>query len=110
MKSFATKVETGKPSKTVIAEVLATITTPLADAGYKLAGQGDANLVYNRTYRPWFVWVAVIIFFPIGLLALLYTETANITVSTTESDGRTTVHVSGRGGSEVRGAFERMQF
>lgn len=110
MKTFATVKTSVKPTPTLMPEVIGGLTPPLASSGYKLATQTDTSLSFTRDYRPWFIWLLIVGLFPIGLLFLLYKETAAITVVFQPTDnGGTAVHVNGTGEKAVERAFEQMQ-
>jgi hypothetical protein len=72
--------------------------------GYQVTSAGGNTLILSRRFTPtWAVIVAVIgiLFFLIGLLALLVKETETLTVTLTESDGKTRVSISGVATSEM---------
>lgn len=109
MEEFSIVRESPKPPDALLPEVVTGLGPPLASAGYKLQTQSERLLTYARDYRPWFVWVGVVLIFPIGLLFLLYKETATLTVVLEEVGAGTRVQVTGTGEKGVRQAFEQMQ-
>ncbi|HWJ49871.1 MAG TPA: zinc ribbon domain-containing protein [Solirubrobacteraceae bacterium] len=65
---------------------------------YVVSAPGPGSIVLTRQYRPtWTIIVAVIgfLFFLIGLLALLVKNTEALTLTLSESDGGTTVTITG---------------
>src|SRR4051794_13939005 len=80
MDTFTHDVRTSKPPRDVLTEALAALTGPLSRHRYLLTTQSESGLTFARKYRPWWVWVLMVVTFPIGLLWLLITETATITV------------------------------
>lgn len=63
-------------------------------------------LVFRSVTRPWWVWLACVAFFPIGLLALMVrTETRIVLTLTRLEDGRTQLDVRGQATRPVRRAF-----
>lgn len=109
MEQFTHELESEKPPNAVLTEVLSGLPGPLASAGYRLQTESERALTFARTYRPWFVWVGVVLLFPLGLLFLLYKETATISVVFEPKGGGTLIRVSGEGEAGVRRAFEGME-
>ena len=60
MQVFTREIDTEKPPRSVLPELLAGLTQPLNRHGYKLQTQSEAALTYDRKYRPWYVWVLVV--------------------------------------------------
>jgi hypothetical protein len=73
------------------------------------APQSDAAITYSWTYRRWYVWVLVVILFPIGLLFLFVKDKAPITITLEPRNGGTRVRVRGEGPEKVQPAFESME-
>jgi len=109
VKTFTRELDTEKPPSEVLSEALTALTGPLASAGYTLQTQTETALTFSRRYRPWFIWVGVVVFFPLGLLLLLYWETAAITVVLEPTGSGTRVRIAGEGEDNVRAAFGRLQ-
>jgi hypothetical protein len=109
VQTFTRELDTAKPPSQVLSEAVTTLTGPLANFNYTLQTQTENALTFVRRYRPWFIWVGVVIFFPLGLLLLLYRDTATITVALEPADGGTRIRVAGKGEENVRQAFERLQ-
>lgn len=110
-KSFDHEFATPKSAATIQRELIQTWTGQLAKWGYDLTSQSDVGVTYGRTYRPWWVIAIAICLFPIGLLALLVTETSVIT-ATIEPDvetGGSVLIVNGTGPKKVRDGFERLE-
>jgi hypothetical protein len=105
VKSFSRVVQTSKPPDTVRTEAL----TSLTRYDYILTTQSESGLTFARKYRPWWVWVLMVVTFPIGLLFLLITDTATVTVVLEPEKSGTLVRVSGLGEPKVSQAFESME-
>jgi hypothetical protein len=89
---------------------LTTWTGQLANNGYLLVAQSETTVTYHRKYRHWGVILLAVVFFPIGLLALLITDDATIT-ATVESDetlGGSTLTITGKAPRNVRRGFEEL--
>jgi hypothetical protein len=109
MESFEEVRDTGKQPQELVPELVAGLSTPLASAGYALQTQSERVITFNRTYRPWYVWIGVVFLFPLGLLFLLYKQQAPITVALEPLEsGGTRVQVRGLGEKGVRQAFQQM--
>jgi hypothetical protein len=105
VKTFSRDIQTSKPPDTVRTEALTSLTEPLARYDYVLMTQSESGLTFARKYRPWWVWVVT---FPIGLLFLLITNTATVTVALEPEKSGTLVRVAGLGEPKVSQAFESM--
>jgi hypothetical protein len=80
-------------------------------AGYTVNMGGNRTLILTRKYTPqWAIVVAVIgiLFFLIGLLALLVKETETLTVTVAPVDGGTRVNITGQGTSELIARLENV--
>jgi hypothetical protein len=111
-KSFSCDLTTEKSPKDVLGASLATLTEPLNDWGYRLTTQSEAAVTYERTYRPWYVWLFGILFLPflIGIAILIFaTETSTITILIQERQADTRVVIRGTAPRRVREAFEGIQ-
>ncbi|HKT83044.1 MAG TPA: hypothetical protein VJQ84_04325 [Solirubrobacterales bacterium] len=95
----------------LLRDCLATFTGQLAVNGYMLASQSEVAVTYHRKYRHWGVILLAIVFFPIGLLALLITDDATITatVEPDEDSGGSVLILTGTGPKNVRSAFENLR-
>ncbi len=109
MRTFSNEHETEKAPESVLREMLAELPSPLAHAGYKLETQSENGLTFSRAYRPWFIWVLVVITFPIGLLFLLYKDAVPISIVLEPQNSGTLIRVNGQGSPSVERSFEQMQ-
>ena len=107
--AFVDRVELPGTLAVVRDQAFESIAPALARYGYKLSVAGDA-LIFRRERRPvWTVLVAVCAF-PIGLLALLHTETEEIVVELERAPGGgTSVLAHGTGSLTVRRAFAHLR-
>lgn len=109
MKIFQQERQSPKQAAELLPEVVTGLSGPLASAGYVLQTQSERIVTFGRSYRPWFVWIGVVLFFPLGLLFLLYKEEATITVVLEPQQAGTLLQVTGKGEKGVARAFEQMQ-
>lgn len=110
MKFFDYEFETQKSSTNVRREVLSTLTPQLAANSYTLSSQSDVGVTYSRTYRRWYIILAAICLFPVGLLFLLATDEATITAAVKDgASGGSILTVNGRGPKNVRQGLEAME-
>lgn len=85
-----------------VSQLIIAAVSGVPDSTVTTAGTG--SIVVTRKFRPaWTIVVAVIglIFFLIGLLALLYTETETLTITLAADGEGTRVVVSGRASQEL---------
>ena len=106
MKYFDLEFETPKQQQEVLREALAACTGQLAANGYMLTSQSEVAITYHRKYRHWGVILLAVVFFPIGLLALLITDDATITATIEPDDGSggSVLVINGKAPKNVRRA------
>jgi hypothetical protein len=111
VKYFDLEFESQKQPADLLRDCLASFTGQLASNGYMLTSQSEVTVTYHRKYRHWGVILLAIVFFPIGLLALLITDDATITatVEPDEDTGGSVLIVTGTGPKNVRDGFETLQ-
>lgn len=111
MKYFDLRFETAKKPEDLLREALATCTGQLAENGYALTSQSEVAITYHRKYRHWAIILLAIVFFPIGLLALLITDDATITatIEPNRDTGGSVLIVNGKAPKNVRNGFETLQ-
>jgi hypothetical protein len=88
-----------------MAEIMQHVAPPLARHGYTLADRTPYRLVFKRSRRPAWTIVLAIVLFPIGLFALLYQDSEQITIDLQPQGTSTLVSASGIGPLDVRRAF-----
>jgi hypothetical protein len=92
------------------AEVMRHLVPMLAGDGYRIVEQSARRLVLHRKHMPTWAIVIAILFFPIGLLALLARESDAVTVELfSDADGTTVTHVQGVAPMNVRTSCARRQ-
>ena len=75
---------------------------------YRVTNQGVGNVQFSYTYRPAWLVIPCVLFFPIGLLSLIYRKTVDLTVNGFPSGGGAQVSVIGTGTPDVRERFGAM--
>jgi hypothetical protein len=75
--------------------VLAEMTPLLGAWGYALATQGKAGIGFTKSYRPAWLIVPCVLFFPLGLLSLAYRRTVGLAFSLSAHSSGSDVAVSG---------------
>jgi len=75
--------------------VLAEMTPLLRGWGYAPATQGEAGISFTKSYRPAWLIVPCVLFFPLGLLSLLYSRTVALSFSLPARSSGSDVVVSG---------------
>ena len=81
------------------AYVGAKLTPLMQKRNYRVVSQGQGTLVFAKEYRPIWLLIPIIVFFPLGLLSLLYKKTVEITmnVSPYQPGTGSSVAFSGKG-------------
>jgi hypothetical protein len=106
---FADTWRAPAPPEAAMRDLLQFVAPPLQRNGYQLRERAPDRLVFVRSRRPvWTIAVAVLLF-PFGLLALLYTEEARITIDLQASSDGTLVAASGVAPLAVRRAFAELE-
>lgn len=84
--------------------VLARITGDMQRWRYRLSNHGSNALVFSYRYRPAWLVIPCIVFFPIGLLSLIYTKTVEISFAFAATDNNDSeVSVVGQGPPYLEG-------
>jgi hypothetical protein len=92
------------------AEVMERVVPMCTAYGYRIVHQSANQLVMQRRRIPPWAIVVAIVFFPLGLFALLAKETDVVTVDiTTTPDGAALTHVHGVAPLEVRGPLAQRE-
>jgi len=106
---FADTWKAPAPPEVAMRDLLQFVAPPLQRSGYELRERTPHRLVFQRSRRPiWTIAVAVLLF-PFGLLALLYTDEARITIDLQPSGNSTLVSASGVAPLTVRRAFAELE-
>jgi hypothetical protein len=99
-----------KAPEAVLPTVIAGLTSPLAADGSVLQTQSDRIVTFSHSYRRWYIWLCVVISFPLGLAFLLLDkETAIIAVSLEPTEDGTLLTMSSKGEPVAREAFSQLQ-
>jgi hypothetical protein len=101
---FATRIWTRASADAVVRAAMRTVAPRFLADGFQLERSGPTLLVFSRTRRPVWTIAAVMLVFPIGLLALLRQERSQVVITVDDSGDETIVDVSGRAGLGVRRA------
>jgi hypothetical protein len=110
VKDFSYQFETPKAPTEVLGECLAEWNGQLSGHGYNLTTQSEFGLTYLCRYRPWWLVFPCVLLFPLGLLALIYTEEAQITATVNrDENGTTHLSVTGRAPKKVREGFANLE-
>lgn len=96
------------PPEEVIARTLSEVAPMLQSWRYRLVAQGPRSIAFSCSYRPVWLAIPVFVFFPLGLLALIYKRTVEITFSAMTAEGDTHLRISGRAPGHVDGEIARI--
>ena len=90
-------------------EALRHIAPALHRYGYELTEKSPARLGFTYMHRPLWTWVLAVLAFPVGLLALLYTERERVVLDFDRMPaGITRLVATGRAPRRVRRAFAEL--
>jgi hypothetical protein len=105
---FKTRIRSSKDVAAVRDAAMRTVVPELVADGYRLSSQSPTSLVLERTYRPaWTFFVAVLVF-PVGLVALLHTDSAQVVIHLEPLGNGSLVQVSGTARRRVRRAVREL--
>lgn len=97
-------------ARATLRELMADVAPPMEQWGYDITQRWDGRLRFERERRPAWTIVLAVIFFPIGLLALLYKERERVTIDLDElDDGTTQLVASGVAPLPIRRAFAELE-
>jgi len=77
--------------------------------GFREIEEGDERLVFERRMHPLWTIVLTVLVFPIGMLALLYTERERLTVALTADGGETEIEATGSAPRAIRRALRGLE-
>jgi hypothetical protein len=111
VKDFSRELVTAGTTTEIRHECLNSLQSPMGRQGYQLTTQTEDALTYNSTYRPWWTWLIVIFFFPIGLIAVvLIKHEASVMITFSPISDGTRIRISGNGSKSLVNSFEAMRF
>ncbi len=103
---FSRRLALPSPPSEVRGALLTKIAPPLNENGFGLVQQSPSHLVFENSKRPPWTIIVAVVFFPVGLIALLPDHTERITISLEEfGQGETMMFITGSGPRRVRKAF-----
>jgi hypothetical protein len=105
---FAARWTASQPREAVALEILHDIGPPLRGFGYELADRTPDRIVFVRNRRPAWTIVVAVLFFPFGLLALLYSASDRITIDFARRGRETVCLAQGVAPLPVRRAFAEL--
>ena len=85
------------------------VAPPLHSYGFRIDSRTPTELAFTRNRRPaWTIALAVFLF-PVGLLALLYTEKRSVILTAVEHGGETTIVAQGNAPPGIRRALRELE-
>jgi hypothetical protein len=105
---FKTRIRTAKDVAAVRDAAMRTVVAELIADGYRLTSQSPTSFVLERTYRPAWTFVLAVLVFPLGLVALLHTDSSQVVIHLESSGSGTLVQVSGTARRPVRRAVREL--
>lgn len=102
--------EVPRPPEEVLGEALETMAPGLTRFGYEIVLIERDRIVFERSVRPAWTILIAIFTFPLGLLALLFKESEQLTVAVEGLGGsRTRLAIHGKGPLQVRRAVAGLE-
>jgi hypothetical protein len=109
VKHFSLSYFDNRPRPKVREAALTDLAPSMGRAGYPLERQDERSFTFVRRYRSGWVIAVAILFFPIGLLALLAEKkTAMVLVTLEEVEGGTKVILTGEAWKRLREHLEAL--
>ena len=105
---FKTRIRSAKAVGAVRDTAMRTVVPELIADGYRLTSQSPTSLILERTYRPAWTYFLAVIVFPVGLVALLHTDTSQVVIHLEPLASGTLVQVSGTARLGVRRAVREL--
>jgi Domain of unknown function (DUF1707) len=93
----------------VIHDLLRFVAPALNGHGYELRERTPDRLVFERSRRPAWTIVLAVLFFPLGLVALLHKDVARVAIHLSPAREGTLVAASGTAPLAVRRAFRQLE-
>ena len=90
-------------------DLLTHVAPPLQGAGYELRERSPYRLLFVRSRRPVWTFAVAVLVFPVGLLALLYTEDRHVAIDLRPAGEGTLVTAAGVAPPEIHDAFRRLE-
>lgn len=85
------------------------VAPPMRAEGYTLAHAGEAHMIFARERRPTWTYAVAVLLFPIGLIALLHKERAEIVFELRERGDETLITVSGDAPLAIRRGLSELE-
>jgi hypothetical protein len=89
-----------------VSDTLIQTTAPtLGSMGWRLTFQTKQGLTFQRSYRPWWVYVLCVLLFPIGLAFLIVTRIWTLSLAFRKADEGTEVTLTAPDQQQLRQLF-----
>jgi hypothetical protein len=98
----------GDPER-VVHDLLRFVAPALHGHGYELRERTPHRLLFERSRRPAWTFVLAVLFFPLGLIALLHKDEARVAIDLSPARDGTLVAASGTAPLAVRQAFRQLE-
>jgi DUF1707 SHOCT-like domain len=105
---FKTRIRSAKSVTAVRDKAMRSVVPELIADGYRLTSQSPTSLILERTYRPAWTYFLAVIVFPVGLVALLHTDSSQVVIHLESVGSGSLVQVSGTARRRVRGAVREL--
>src|SRR4051794_30928813 len=105
---FNTRIRSAKGVEPVRDSAMRTVVPELIADGYRLTSQSPTTLVLERTHRPAWTFFLAVIVFPLGLIALLHTDSSQVVIHLEPAGRGSLAQVSGAARRRVRRAVREL--
>ena len=105
---FKTRIRSANSVAAVRDKAMRTVVPELIADGYRLTSQSPTSLILERTFRPAWTYFLAVIVFPIGLVALLHTDSSQVVIHLEPLGDGSLAQVSGTARRRVRGAVREL--
>lgn len=85
------------------------VAPPMRSHGYALTHAGEAHMVFVRERRPVWTYIVAVLIFPIGLIALLHKDRAEVVFELRERGEETLITASGDAPLALRRALSELE-
>jgi len=93
----------------VVHDLMRVVAPALHGNGYELRERTPHRLLFERSRRPAWTFVLAVLFFPLGLLALLHKDETRVAIDVSPGRDGTLVAASGTAPLAVRQAFRQLE-
>lgn len=103
---FSTQLQSQRPPEEVRGLIFGQLNATMTGANYRIASQAESSVTFQRSYRPLWTMVPIVLLFPVGLLFLRVKRESTVTFHVQPADKGTKVVISGTAHPKLIAMFE----